>query len=340
MNLKLEPNEQGAKVLSFGKPIFPKSGWIYDDALGKKIDVIGGDFTVYLPFTVAESSGEKTVVINIGIVGAVCSNTRCSVPDFGSVKVEVKVKPGESAQPNFTLSAPQKSPALAGQWADYSIWAALVLAFVAGLSLNIMPCVWPVLPIIVMRLVEQAKEGKSKSIVNGACVLHRRFAFLRVLSRREYHFETRLQHHPSVGRPVPQPCVCRGDGDAYGGACVIYVRPVYDYRPLVNIGQKRLRQRIRRRGGDGFSGSDTQHAVQFRDIGGGVRLGTGTATGACDACDNGNRNRYGDALRGINRDACVIEQNAKARPLDGIIQADHWLCASCYCGQTYCCSSC
>lgn len=167
MNLKLEPNEQGTKVLSFGKPIFPKPGWIYDDALHKKIDVIGGDFAVYLPFTVAESSGEKTVVVDIGIVGAICSNTQCRVPDFGSVKVEVKIKPGESIQPRFTLPEPQKSPALTGQWADYSIWAALVLAFVAGLSLNIMPCVWPVLPIIVMRLVEQAKEGKSKSVTMG-----------------------------------------------------------------------------------------------------------------------------------------------------------------------------
>jgi len=167
MNLKLEPNEQGTKVLSFGKPIFPKPGWIYDDALGKKIAVIGDTFTVYLPFTVSESSGEKTVVVDIGIVGAVCSNTQCRVPDFGSVKVEVKIKVGESIRPKFTLPEPQKSPALTDQWADYSVWVALVLAFVAGLSLNIMPCVWPVLPIIVMRLVEQAKQGKNKSIVMG-----------------------------------------------------------------------------------------------------------------------------------------------------------------------------
>jgi thiol:disulfide interchange protein len=168
MNLKLEPNEQGTKVLSFGKPIFPKAGRIYDDALQKKIDVIGNTFAVYLPFTVAESSGEKTVIINIGIEGAVCSNTQCRRPDFGSVKVEVKIKPGDvSIQPKFTLPEPQKTPALTGQWADYSIWAALVLAFVAGLLLNIMPCVWPVLPIIVMRLVEQAKEGKSKSVTMG-----------------------------------------------------------------------------------------------------------------------------------------------------------------------------
>ena len=167
MNLKLEPNEQGTKVLSFGKPIFPKPGWFYDEALKKKIDVIGGDFAVYLPFTVSESSGEKTIAVDIGIVGAVCSNIQCRVPDFGSIKVEVKIKPGESLQPKFTLPEPQKLPASAGQLADYSVWAALVLAFVAGLSLNIMPCVWPVLPIIVMRLVEQAKEGKSKSVTMG-----------------------------------------------------------------------------------------------------------------------------------------------------------------------------
>ncbi|MGD0572703.1 MAG: thioredoxin family protein [Sedimentisphaerales bacterium] len=167
MNLKLDPNEQGTKVLSFGKPIFPKAGWIYDDALDKKIDVIGGDFAVYLPFTVAASAGEKTVVVDIGISGAVCSNTQCRVPDFGSVKVEVKIKSGESAQPKFVLPEPQKSPTLTGQWADYSIWAALILAFVAGVSLNIMPCVWPVLPIIVMGLVEQAKQGKNRSIVMG-----------------------------------------------------------------------------------------------------------------------------------------------------------------------------
>ena len=109
------------------------------------------------------------------------------------------------SQPNFTLPEPQKSPALTGQWADYSVWAALILAFVAGLSLNIMPCVWPVLPIIVMRLVEQAKQGKSKSVVMGLAFCTGVTAFLRVFGRGKYHFETRLQHHPSVGRPVPQP---------------------------------------------------------------------------------------------------------------------------------------
>jgi thiol:disulfide interchange protein len=172
MNLKFEPNEQGSHVLTFSKPIFPKADWLFDEALGKKVEVVGGKFTVYLPFSVSadalQKTSEKIIPIDIGIEGAVCTETQCRVPDFGSIKVEVKItSDAATAQPKFNLPEPQKSTVLTGQWADYSVWAALVLAFVAGLSLNIMPCVWPVLPIIVMRLVEQAKQGKGKSFVMG-----------------------------------------------------------------------------------------------------------------------------------------------------------------------------
>jgi thiol:disulfide interchange protein len=169
MNLKFEPNELGARFLSFGKPIFPKADWLYDEGLGKKVEVVGGKFTVYLPFEVAADAPQpRTIVIDIGMEGAVCTETQCRVPDFGSIKVEVKIAPdAATAQPKFDIPKPQNPPALTGQWASYSIWAALILAFVAGLLLNIMPCVWPVLPIIVMRLVENAKESKGKSITMG-----------------------------------------------------------------------------------------------------------------------------------------------------------------------------
>jgi thiol:disulfide interchange protein len=177
MNLKLEPNEQGSRVLIFSKPIFPKADWLYDEALGKKVEVIGGKFTAYLPFSVAADmifppSGVNIIPVEIGIEGAVCTETQCRVPDFGSMKTEVKIaKDATSQQPKFVVpeaQPPTKATAgSAGQWASYSVWAALVLAFVAGLSLNIMPCVWPVLPIIVMRLVEQARQGKGKSITMG-----------------------------------------------------------------------------------------------------------------------------------------------------------------------------
>ncbi|MGA2171562.1 MAG: thioredoxin family protein [Sedimentisphaerales bacterium] len=175
VNLKLEPNEQGSRVLVFSKPIFPKADWLLDEALGKKIEVIGDKFTVYLPFSVAADvtvppDGANIIPVEIGIEGAVCTDTQCRMPDFKRIRTEVKIaRDASSARFNLPeqVTAAKDKSNLSGQWANYSVWAALVLAFVAGLSLNIMPCVWPVLPIIIMRLVEQAKQSKSKSFAMG-----------------------------------------------------------------------------------------------------------------------------------------------------------------------------
>ena len=172
MNLKFDPNERVLRLFIFSEPIFPKADWLFDEALGKKIEVVGGKFTVYLPFKVAADASPQTVSVDIGLEGAVCTEEQCRVPDFGRLTTEIKIsKDANNLQPKFIL--PQRKPpakvatGLQGQLAGYSVLAALVLAFVAGLSLNIMPCVWPVLPIIIMRLVGQAEEGKRKSIVMG-----------------------------------------------------------------------------------------------------------------------------------------------------------------------------
>lgn len=173
MNLKFDPNEQVLRVFSFSKPIFPKADWLFDEALGKKVEVIGGKFTVYLPFKVAADAPQpQTVIVDIGIEGAVCTESQCRVPDFGRLTTEIKIsKDANNPQPKFVLPQRQPPPGVAGgfagQWGNLSIWVALSLAFLAGLLLNVMPCVWPVLPIIIMRLVENAKESKGKSFTMG-----------------------------------------------------------------------------------------------------------------------------------------------------------------------------
>jgi thiol:disulfide interchange protein DsbD len=50
---------------------------------------------------------------------------------------------------------------------NYSAIAALSLAFLAGLILNIMPCVLPVIPLKVLSIFEQAKESKARCIALG-----------------------------------------------------------------------------------------------------------------------------------------------------------------------------
>jgi thiol:disulfide interchange protein len=170
MNLKLEPNEQGGThFLKFGEPIWPKSEKYYDPTLEENLDVFSGRFTVYLPFTVVADAPEKTVTIDISIDGAVCSDVQCRVPDFGNVRTVLKIEKGAVlTNPNFELPKPV-APISQSQSSvpAYSLWAALILAFVAGLLINLMPCVWPVLPIIILRLVDQAKKGKSASLIMG-----------------------------------------------------------------------------------------------------------------------------------------------------------------------------
>ncbi len=174
VNLKIKPSAKD--YISFSRPIFPQPQLYFDKVSNKKLEVFSDKFTVFLPFSVARTefeTGKTSVNAKIGIEGTVCSDIQCRVPDFGELRTEIRIDSTvPMSEPNFFLpdltEAPQvREPELTSQLASYSVWFALGLAFLAGLSLNIMPCVWPVLPIIVMRIVEQAKAGRKQSIVMG-----------------------------------------------------------------------------------------------------------------------------------------------------------------------------
>jgi thiol:disulfide interchange protein len=168
VNLKLTPSSE--RYITFSEPIFPQPHLYYDKSLGKNLEVFSGKFTVFLPFSVSgpDLINDKPVdaVVKIGIEGAVCSDIQCRIPDFGELTIGVKIADSPMGGARFVLPEAAKLRTT-GRWAGYSFWFALGLAFLAGLGLNIMPCVWPVLPLIVMRLVEQAKQDKGKSIAMG-----------------------------------------------------------------------------------------------------------------------------------------------------------------------------
>ncbi|MCK4913321.1 MAG: thioredoxin family protein [Planctomycetes bacterium] len=158
------------KFINFSEPIFPASHLYFDELSGKKIEVFSGDFTVYLPFKTADiktvSKEDIIEEVKIDISGAVCSARQCRMPDFGRLSTQIKISLNrEMGKPKFTLP---KNKFIASHESrttgDGSVLFALLLAFLAGLSLNIMPCVWPILPIIVMQL---ARQSKTKSIATG-----------------------------------------------------------------------------------------------------------------------------------------------------------------------------
>ena len=164
MNLTFKPTEQ--EFITFAEPRFPQPQIYFDETLKLEIEVFSGKFTVFLPFTVSQSAAAGGIDVKIAIDGAVCSEMRCLVPDFEDLTAKIKIA-GDAAmsEPKFVLPdlaqvAPPVGP-------GYSAWFALGLALLAGLSLNIMPCIWPVLPLIVMRIVEQAKQGRRQSVALG-----------------------------------------------------------------------------------------------------------------------------------------------------------------------------
>ncbi len=174
MNLQIKPSAETKDIITFSEPVFPSYHLYFDKTLNERIEVFSGEFTVYLPLQVGEpcTTGVVTNIgVKIGIEGAVCSNVQCRVPDFGKLITNIKISP-EAKMDDTRFVLPEATAAVPSgsserQWVNYPIWFALGLAFLAGLSLNIMPCVWPVLPLIVMRIVEQAKKSKGKSIAMG-----------------------------------------------------------------------------------------------------------------------------------------------------------------------------
>jgi len=173
MNLKLNPSAE--KPVSFSAPIFPQPTDYFDEFSGQKLDVFSDNFTVFLPFSIKDFQPQTgdSITVNIDITGAICSKTECRMPDFDPLSTKVKIDDTAVMNnpafvlPDLTKAAISTEPAMTDRQTDYSALGALILALLAGLSLNIMPCVWPVLPIIVMRLIEQAKQSKGKSVAMG-----------------------------------------------------------------------------------------------------------------------------------------------------------------------------
>ena len=165
-NLELRV-EAKSPQLSFQKAIFPK--WtVFRDSVGQYIDVYVGNFIVFVPLdpaTLLTGANPAGASVEVKISGVACTSLLCLPPFEKTLSVSVDLAAMNSwrqvvSEPAAQTSAPAQGP-------SYQTWFALLLALLAGLSLNIMPCVWPVVPLVVMRIIENAKRGKSRSFTTG-----------------------------------------------------------------------------------------------------------------------------------------------------------------------------
>lgn len=156
--------EAKSERLDFKDAVFPK--WsLFRDPLERDVQVYVGNFNVFVPIEMpAAAMGKYDVEVKVS--GIACTSTVCLPPFERALSTTIGLGRANSwRQISLGMGAEDDGPVLAGP--SYPIWFALGLAFVAGLSLNVMPCVWPVLPIIVMRIVEQAEHSRGRSLAMG-----------------------------------------------------------------------------------------------------------------------------------------------------------------------------
>ncbi|MBN1787779.1 MAG: thioredoxin family protein [Sedimentisphaerales bacterium] len=166
MSLKIRPTGTG---LTFGEPVFPKPTLYFDKVTNKEVRVYSGNFSVFIPFTVGSEIGSGE--IKVAISGLACSKDLCSKADYElSKKIEVskaaKMDVPVFKEPRQSVGGANQNPTT-GVGANQTKHIVLPLAVLAGLLLNVMPCVWPILPIIVTRLVQQAGQSRAKSVAFG-----------------------------------------------------------------------------------------------------------------------------------------------------------------------------
>lgn len=156
-----------SKNLEFGQAIFPE--WkVIKDADGKNVDVYAGDFTVFIPMKTdlakVDVSSENIIV---KISGQTCTDSICLMPFEQEIDATIDMD-GVQVWPQISLEIAQKDQTdKVDASGGYSVGVALTLAFLAGLILNIMPCVLPVIPLKVLSIFHQAKESKSRCIAMG-----------------------------------------------------------------------------------------------------------------------------------------------------------------------------
>ena len=159
-DLKLRVEATSDK-LRFDAAIFPEWGILSDAAIGK-VEVYVGEFTVFVPIQEEsiQGAGDEAPVA-IRIAGIACTSKLCLPPFEKALTATIALGNVRSWKTISPDDGGGRLTSLRGTGIYY------LLAILAGLSINIMPCVLPVLPLIMMRLIGQADPSSGRRIASG-----------------------------------------------------------------------------------------------------------------------------------------------------------------------------
>jgi thiol:disulfide interchange protein len=167
--LKLQVRAESEQV-GFGKAIFPQWKPYEDKTQGKQVEVYVGDFTIFVPIEQYEKdTGE--VDFSVTAEGIACTSVMCLRPFEKTLEGKLDLSKVDSwLEIDFEIAKITDAPVEEGKvitGSPLSVIVALGLAIAAGLIFNVMPCVLPVIPLIVTRLINQTKESGPRRIGLG-----------------------------------------------------------------------------------------------------------------------------------------------------------------------------
>jgi thiol:disulfide interchange protein len=146
--------------------------------------VYGGRVVIYARLRVKDDAAQQgSGEIELWLTGQTCTDSQC-LPPFEK-RHRVRLDFGEQAQvsqawteelaegmvSSMTLEqlvasrGGEGEPAVVAEVADRSVWVGLGMALLAGLILNVMPCVLPVIPIRILSIVEASQHSRRRYVV-------------------------------------------------------------------------------------------------------------------------------------------------------------------------------
>lgn len=177
----LDPN-----LIPFEVKMTPVAGFAFGEAkyppgedktypmLGR-LNVYTGKVVTTIPVTVKETAPNGQVKFTAAVRYQICDDEVCFMPQTQNLTVQAEVSGGvdggAAAPPPAAIAdddpavAPVVSTSPAGS--EWTIGFAFGAAFLAGLLFNIMPCVFPVLPLKAMGFYEVSHHKRSKSFLFG-----------------------------------------------------------------------------------------------------------------------------------------------------------------------------
>ncbi|HPC83610.1 MAG TPA: cytochrome c biogenesis protein CcdA [Thermoanaerobaculaceae bacterium] len=145
---------------SAGEPVFPKHRAARFAFSDEPVAVYEGTFAIRVPVTIPAET-DTAPVLGVAVAAQACNDRECLPPTEVTATIAHPALAGftAAAPPPVGTPAPASHGGVGGRFAAAGLWLQLLLALVAGLALNLTPCVYPLIPITISFFLSQKQQG-------------------------------------------------------------------------------------------------------------------------------------------------------------------------------------